>query len=226
MTNILLRQTWWKYAAILLLIYTIVGGFLFEVPALPILNESIRNLHFHVPMWFGMILILLLSLGYSIAYLRTFNRQYDIIATAATTVGLWFGCFGMVTGMLWAQYTWGEWWSNDPKQNASAIALLIYFAYFILRGSIEDMDKRAKVSAVYNIIAFFSFIVLIWIIPRLTDSLHPSNGGNAGFSTIDMNNQLRRVFYPAILGWTALGMWMVNLKTRFAMLEDRVLMNR
>lgn len=221
MTNTLLTKNWWKYLAIILLLYTIIAGFLMDVPSLPILNETIRNLHFHVPMWFGMILILLMSLSYSIAYLRTFNRTYDIIATAATDVGLWFGCFGMVTGMLWAQYTWGEWWSSDPKQNASAIALLIYFAYFILRGSIEDMDKRAKVSAVYNIIAFFSFIVLIWIIPRLTDSLHPGNGGNDGFSTIDMNNQLRKVFYPAILGWTLLGIWMVSLKVKLAVLEDK-----
>lgn len=221
MTNTLLTKNWWKYLAIILLLYTIIAGFLMDVPSLPILNETIRNLHFHVPMWFGMILILLMSLSYSIAYLRTFNRTYDIIATAATDVGLWFGCFGMVTGMLWAQYTWGEWWSSDPKQNASAIALLIYFAYFILRGSIEDMDKRAKVSAVYNIIAFFSFIVLIWIIPRLTDSLHPGNGGNDGFSTIDMNNQLRKVFYPAILGWTLLGVWMVSLKVKLAVLEDK-----
>ncbi|WP_315816879.1 hypothetical protein [Paraflavitalea speifideaquila] len=54
-----------------------------------------------------------------------------------------------------------------------AIALLIYLAYFVLRNSMTDLDKRGRVAAVYNIFAYFIYIPMILILPRLVESLHP-----------------------------------------------------
>ena len=116
--------------------------------------------------------------------------------------------------MLWAKYTWGSYWSGDPKQNASAIGMLIYLAYFVLRGSIEDLQKKARISAVYNIFAFAMLIPLLFVLPRLTDSLHPGNGGNPGFNAYDLDSKMRMVFYPAIIGWTLLGFWLAELNAR------------
>ena len=128
-----------------------------------------------------------------------------------------FGILGILTGMLWAQYAWGEWWSGDPKQNGAAIALLIYFAYFILRGSLEDDQQKGRIGAIYNIFAYFAMIPLLFILPRLTDSLHPGSGGNPGFNFYDLDSKLRMVFYPSIIGWTLFGVWMASIKIR---LED------
>lgn len=217
--NTLLYKNWWKYLAVILLSFTIVGGMLLPVPRLPILNETIRNLYFHVPMWFGMILLLLMSLIYSIKYLRTFQLKYDVVAASGVQAAVWFGVLGLLTGMVWARYTWGEFWSNDPKQLASAVGLLMYLAYFVLRGAIEDEDKRAKVSAVYNIFGFFIFIVLIGILPRLANSLHPGADGNPAFGQYDLDHWMRMVFYPAVIGWTLLGVWMASLLARFKLLE-------
>jgi len=214
-----LNASWWKYLGVALIIYSLIAGLLIKIPALPIIYESIRNLFYHVPMWFAMILILLLSVIFSIRYLQTNNPLYDVIAAQTASVGLLFGCLGMVTGMLWAAYTWGEPWSNDPQQMSSAIALLIYFAYFVLRGSMEDEDKRGKVSAVYNIFAFCAFIPLIFVVPRLTDSLHPGKGGNPAFNTLDLDSTMRMVFYPAIIGWIFVGMWIASLKTRLELIR-------
>ena len=61
-----------------LVLYTIIAGLLVDVPKLPILNETIRNLYFHVTMWFGMIFILTGSLVYSIRYLSSNNPIFDI----------------------------------------------------------------------------------------------------------------------------------------------------
>lgn len=217
--NTLLKKNWWKYAGVVLVAYSLVAGLLIKVPALNIVYESIRNLFYHVPMWFAMIFILLLSVVFSVRYLQTSNPLYDVIAEQTASVGLLFGCLGMVTGMLWAAYTWGEPWSNDPQQMASAIALLIYFAYFVLRGSMEDMDKRGKVAAVYNIFAFCAFIPLLFVVPRITDSLHPGKGGNPAFSKFDLDSTMRMVFYPAIIGWIFVGMWMASLKTRLELIR-------
>jgi heme exporter protein C len=197
-----------------LITYTIVGGFLMKAPRLPILNETVRNLHFHVPMWFGMIFLFTGSAIYAIKYLRTKNLENDIISEVLVDTGILFGILGLVTGMIWANFTWGEPWSNDPKQNASAIAMLIYFALVVLRGSLNDEHQKARIGAVYNLFAFAVLIPLLFILPRLTDSLHPGNGGNPGFNAYDLDNNLRLVFYPAVLGWSLLGFWLASLMGR------------
>lgn len=222
-----MRQNWWKILAVGLLLYTLIAGLLMDVPRLPILNETIRALHFHVTMWFGMILMLVVSVVYSVKYLRSNNLQYDDIAVEFANAAILFGILGIATGMLWAQFAWGDFWSGDPKQNASAIGLLMYFAYLILRNSLVDDHQRARIGSIYNIFAFAAFIPLIFVLPRLTDSLHPGNGGNPGFNAYDLDSKLRMVFYPAIIGWTLLGSWMATLRVRARrinrVLEDRFL---
>lgn len=215
-------MTWWKWLCIALLIYTFTMGLMADVPALPILNESIRNLYFHVPMWFGMIILLLVSVIYSVRYLKNGKWQEDIIAVETANLAVVGGILGITTGMIWAKYTWGDWWSGDPKQNASAIGLLIYLAYFILRNSLEDPQQRARVSAVYNIFAFAAFIPLIYILPRLTDSLHPGAGGNPGFNTYDLDSRMRIVFYPSVIAWTLLLWWIASVRIRLQHIKRQV----
>ena len=218
-----MRKNWWKIITVLLLLYTFLGGLLFSVPRLDILNETIRALYFHVPMWFGMIILLTVSVVYSIKYLKSNSIEVDHKAVEFANVGVVFGVFGILTGMFWANFTWGDWWSGDPKQNASAIGLLIYFAYFILRGSIENEEQKARISAIYNIFAFSALIPLLFILPRLTDSLHPGNGGNPGFNAYDLDSKLRMVFYPAVIAWTMLGVWISTIRIRLRNLEYKSL---
>ena len=209
-----------KLFSILLLIYAFIGGFLFDVPALPILNESIRVLYFHVPMWFTMIFLLLLSCINSFYFTSRRKIIYDTKSHTYTSVAVFFGFLGIVSGMIWAKFTWGSFWTNDPKLNGSAITLLIYLSYFLLRSSISDEIKKAKISSVYNIFAFAMLIPLIFILPRMTDSLHPGSGGNPGFNVYDMNSQLRIVFYPSVLGFILLGIWISKLKLVLNVLKN------
>lgn len=220
--NYLLRTDWWKWLTVVLLVYVFIGGLLFPVPRLPILNETIRVMHFHVPMWFGMLFLFVASVVQAIRYLASGDFRNDIISTQLASIGVVFGILGMLTGMFWATFTWGEPWSNDPKQNASAVGLLIYFAYFVLRGSIKDEQQRAKIAAVYNIFAFAALIPLLFILPRMTDSLHPGSGGNPGFNAYDLDSDLRLVFYPAVIGWTLLGFWLATLKIRYKLLTEKL----
>ncbi len=189
-----------------------------------ILNESIRNLLYHVPMWFAMLAMLFYSLVMSIILLSSKNPEEnyvnDLNSLAAVRVGLVFGTLGIITGMLWATYTWGTPWTNDPKLNGAAIGMLVYFAYIILRNSIQDEIKRAKVAAVYNILAFVIYIVFIFIMPKLFDSLHPGNGGNPGFKKYDLDSTLRMYFYPAVVGWIIVGFWIKDMYYRVEELKD------
>jgi heme exporter protein C len=218
----LLKKSWWKVLAVALMVYTITAGLLFDVPRLAILNETIRVLYFHVPMWFGMLALLTVSVVYSIKYLRNPSQKIDTYAIEFANAGIVFGVLGILTGSLWAKFTWGTFWTSDPKLNGAAIAMLIYFAYLILRNSLEDEQQRARISAIYNIFAYATLIPLLFILPRLTDSLHPGNGGNPGFNSYDLDSKLRLVFYPAVLGWTLMGLWFSSLRIRIKDINQKL----
>lgn len=216
------KQSWWKYLCIVLLLYTIIGGFLIPVPRLPILNETARNLYFHVPMWFGMIIVLFISVVYSIKYLRNPLDKYDDYAVSAAHVGILFGVLGLLTGSAWARFTWGTWWISDPQLNSAAIGLLIYFAYLVLRNSFEDEGQKARISAIYSIFAFAVLVPLLFVLPRMANaSLHPGKGGNPGFNRYDLDNNMRMVFYPAVIAWTLLGVWIGQLGARLRIMQRR-----
>lgn len=217
-----LQGIWWKFLAVILLIYTVFAGFMLEVPKLPILHESIRNLYFHVPMWFAMIILFVVAVIYSVLYLINGKERNDLYAVEFVNMGILLGILGLATGMVWAQFTWGKAWSGDPKQDSAAILMLIYLAYIILRSSINDEQQRAKVSAVYNIFAAFSIFPLLFYLPRMTDSLHPGSGGNPGFNSYDLDNSMRMIFYPAILGWTLLAVWITRLRIRIKIIEHKI----
>lgn len=230
-----MKKWWWKILCILLLVYTLVGGLLLDVPRVRILNETIRNLYFHVCMWFSMMILFIISVVHAVKYLNTNNLKYDILSRQYAVVGIVFGILGYATGMFWASYTWADpnnpatasfsEIAKEPKLIGAAIALLIYSAYLVLRESISDIDKKARISAVYNIFAFAFLFPSIWIIPRLLPSLHPGGEGNPALNYKDVDARMRIVLYPAVLGWTLLGVWIVSLKVRLNYLKEKTLLH-
>lgn len=214
-------KSWWKVLGSVIVLYTTVAGLLFSVPHLPILNETIRNLYFHVPMWFAMLTLFSISVFYSVKYLLSGDQADDLRAVESVNVGVVFSLLGLVTGSLWAKYTWGQYWSFDVKQNFTAVAILLYFAYLILRNAIDEQQKRAKISAIYNIFAFPMMIVLILVLPRLSDSLHPGNGGNPGFNKYDLDERMRIVLYPAFIGWSVIAYWIYTIRFRIRSIENQ-----
>jgi heme exporter protein C len=215
---------WWKILTIILLLYTFIGGLLITVPDIGNLEHSIRNAFFHIPMWISQFVMITISMVYSIKYLRKPDIRNDIVALEFGKTGILFGALGLATGMLWASVTWGAAWSNDPKQIGVAIALLIYLAYFVLRNSMTDIDKRARISAVYNIFAYFLYLPLIFIMPRMVESLHPGGKGvegNPGLNGDDLNTAMKYVIRPAYIGWILLGIWITTLRLRLQVLAEK-----
>ncbi len=156
---------------------------------------------------------------YAIKYLSNGKAENDIISEQCVNTGIFLGILGLLTGAMWAKFTWGAWWVNDAKLNGAASAMLVYLAYVVLRGSIPDFHKRARISAVYAIFAFALMIVFIMILPRMTDSLHPGSGGNPGFGTYDLDKNMRMVFYPAVIGWALFSAWITNILVRIRKLQ-------
>ncbi|HHS95496.1 MAG TPA: cytochrome c assembly protein [Phaeodactylibacter sp.] len=199
----------------------------FTFPFRSILYETIRNTYYHVPLWMAMMILFIASVFQSFKYLYTGKSEHDWKALSLTTAGTLYGMLGLATGMLWEKSPWGTYWTwEKEKLNMTAIAMLIYLAYFILRGSFVDAEKRGRISAVYNIFAFAALIPLIFVIPRMTSSLHPGNGGNPAIGSEDLDHTMRMVFYPAIIGWTLLGVWMASLLYRAIALKEYLFENQ
>ncbi|GAB5408291.1 MAG: cytochrome c biogenesis protein CcsA [Balneolaceae bacterium] len=200
----------------------ITGGILIQIPEIPILEQTAKNIFFHVPMWMAMFSMFTISVIYSIRYLNTPNHLFDIKAESAARVGMVFGVCGLLTGSLWARFTWGTWWTfAEPKMNLAALAMMIYVAYFVLRSAFDDEEKRAKISAVYNIFAVTTVPFLLYVVPRQLTSLHPGADGNPAFSEITAA-ELRYILYPAMLGFIAIAFWLYDIVHRYKTIQSRV----
>ncbi len=192
----------------------------FAFPFRNILYETVRNTFFHVAIWMAMFILLTISVFHSIMYLINRKEVHDFKTNGYTSISIVYGLIGLATGAMWAKHTWGTYWTNDIKLNMAAIAMLLYTAYWLLRSSIEDVDSRARLSCIYNIFAYSSLIPLLFVIPRLTDSLHPGNGGNPALGGEDLDNTLRMVFYPAIIALSLIGGWAAQLYWRYLRAEN------
>jgi heme exporter protein C len=200
----------------------------FSYPNLAFTRETIRNTFFHVPMWFTMFTLFAVGMWYSVRFLRGQNMNDDMKAVSYTQVGTLFGVLGLLTGGTWANFAWGEPFPiQEIKLLMTYTALAIYFAYFILRGSFDDFEKRARISAVYSIFAFASLVPLLYVIPKIANaSLHPGNGDNSSIAAQDMENTMRAVFYPSSLGWILIGLWIAQLVVRSNFLKEKFMLRQ
>jgi heme exporter protein C len=198
---------------------------LFVFPYVPKLEQRIRNLVFHVPMsWIGT-LAFALSMAYSISYLRKKRWVDDIKASGAALIGLVLCILATTTGMVWAKYDWGSYWSGDPRQISILVLMIIYFAYFLFRSSIDQEEKRARLSAVYSVFSFLTVVPLVFIIPRQFESLHPgAKGDGTSGPVIDtkagmLDSELALSFYLSLCAFIIIFFWLFSLYVRYKKLS-------
>lgn len=188
------------------------------------LEERARIIFFHVPMSWVAIIAYLISMVFAIRYIRTRQIELDDVSASAASVGTLFTILATVTGSVWAKFNWGSFWNWDPRESSIFILLLIYAAYFLLRSAIEDPEKRARLSAVYSVIAFLTAPFLMFILPRLVPGLHPGSADdtNAGpllspkSSDINLTKQI--VFGLALFAFTMVYFWLMNMHVRITRL--------
>jgi heme exporter protein C len=215
-----MNKMWWKIMGLFLVLYSLIAGLLIPIPDLPVIHESIRNIFYHVCMWFTLLTLLSISAVNAVRYLAGFDEKYDYRSVEAASTGVFFGILGLVTGSIWARFSWGAFWTNDPQLNGAAVSMLIYAAYFVLRGSMNDSEKRARISAVYNIFAYIMMIIFLLILPKLAQgSVHPGKGGNP-MALVGLDTKMRLVFYPAVIGWIIIGVWIYQIKLRLRIINE------
>ena len=137
-----------------MLLYTFIAGILMDVPRLPQLQETIRNLYFHVCMWFVMMILFIVSVVYAIKYLRKNDLKYDICSRQFAVVGFYFGLLGYATGAIWMSYTWAD--PNNPAfEYELACQEMCGNGHYSMKGAVKVVTRsefilwRAKQKAKY-----------------------------------------------------------------------------
>lgn len=183
-----------------------------------------RIIIYHVPAAWIATLAYLMAMVNAVHYLRKGDIRFDRQAAANAELGTIFCVLATITGAIWCKGAWGWYWNWDPRQTSIAVLLMIYAAYFVLRSAITDSDRRARLAAVYSILAFMTVPFLVFIVPRVYASLHPDiirEGKGMG-----LNPQARMVFFASLAGFTGLYTWMYNVRVRLENLLYKQAMKR
>jgi heme exporter protein C len=217
----------WQIILGIWMIVVVITSFLY-VPAIPgfgATGETARVIIYHVPAAWVAVLAYLMSMINAIGYLRKGDLLYDRKAQVNAELGTIFCILATVTGAIWSQAAWGVYWNWDPRQTSITVLLMIYAAYFVLRSAISDSDRRARLSAVYAILAFLTVPFLVFIVPRIYYSLHPDLIGSPDRVSV-MSPQVLKVFLASLVGFTALYAWMYNIRARLENLLHKQALKR
>jgi heme exporter protein C len=178
-----------------------------------------RIFYFHVGIAWIAGLAMFVTFVCSILYLwRREQRKYDIAAAASVEIGVVFGLMVLASGMLWARPVWNTWWTWDPRLTTTAITEFIYVAYLMLRGAIDDPQRRARFSAVYGIIGFVS-VPLTYFSTKWFNTIHPDLGQTPGFG---LTASMRPPMFIAIIAFTLVYIVLLLIRMRVERSADEV----
>ncbi|MFQ5498953.1 MAG: cytochrome c biogenesis protein [Candidatus Zixiibacteriota bacterium] len=212
---------WWKLLLFAGMSGMIVLSYLTPAPQSQI-GEASRIFYYHIPQAWICVLAFAMSMVFSIRYLKTQQIVDDDRAVEAARLGFIFCLLATITGSVFAKVTWGSFWNWDPRETSIFILLLIYGAYFALRSAVDVEQRRASLAAVYSILAFVTVPFLIFVIPRITPSLHPADSIVDKNMKFTMGPVVRTIFFSSLALFTGLYFWFFRLGRRAQLLERLV----
>jgi heme exporter protein C len=149
-----------------------LGMNFFYAPTERTMGNVQRIFYFHVgTAWVGAVAFFVALVG-GVLYLRQKRLVWDTLALSSVEIGLVFLTMATAAGSIWGKPAWNTWWLWSPRLTLITVALLTYAAYFMLRGAIEDEEKRGRFAAVYVIVAFVT-IIMTYISIRIFRDIHP-----------------------------------------------------
>lgn len=176
-----------------------------------------RIFYFHVASaWVGFFAFFVTFLA-GIGYLVRGQRRWDIVALSSVEIGLAFITMTVVTGSLWARPAWGTYWTWEPRLTISAVQLLIYIAYGMLRVAIDSPERRARFAAVYGIVAFVT-VPLSWFAIRWWRTIHPDilTGGEG----MAITSRMVHTLLASLAGFTLLYVTLLRQRIRLERVSD------
>ena len=195
--------------AVVFLTLAVCGAVFFVVPPAEGLGNIVRIAFFHIPMAWMSVLAFVMSAWWSAAYLRRRDMRDDARSCVSARLGFLFVLLATASGAIFSKLTWGAYWNWDPRQTTIFILILIYGAYLTLRASVPEARRRAVISAVYSLFSCLTVPFLVFILPRLTFSLHPSPR-LGGSGRVEMEPVMLAVLAAALADATLIYIWLLR----------------
>jgi len=145
---------------------------LFIAPEERTMKEIQRIFYFHLPSWITSFSAFIVAFVANVAYIATRKPKWDWLGVAGAEVGVTCCTIGLITGPIWAHPVWGVWWTWDARLTTTFVLWLLYITYLVLRGLLEDPERRATLSAIFGIFAFLD-VPLVYMSNRLWRTQHP-----------------------------------------------------
>lgn len=179
----------------------IFAAIIFLVPPIQGLGELAKIIFFHIPTAWVSVIAFFTSAFFASKFLRSQEIFYDKLSARAAKLGFIFVLLATISGAIFSKLTWGAFWNWDPRQTTIFVLILIYGAYLTLRSAVTEEKTRAKVSAVYSLLSVLTVPFLVFILPRMYFSLHPSPVLNSA-GHIDMDTKVLAVLLAAVIDAT------------------------
>ena len=215
--------------AVVGMVITIGAIFLFAPVELNMGNVQ-RLFYFHVgSAWVGA-MVFGVALVCGLLYLWRGRRVFDTVSVESVEVGLVFLSMAIVGGSFWGKPAWNTWWLWSPRLTLVTVAWLVYAAYFMLRGAIEDDHRRARYAAIYAIVSFVT-IILTYVSIRIFRDIHPvvfggtteaAAGASEGLQDFNGLDSARMgiTLLISVIGFTLLGSAWILMRIRLQNLID------
>lgn len=201
----------WGLAA--LLTAGVIYAVFFIVPEAMGLGPLVRIAFFHIPVAWVAVIAFFVAAFYGARYLRSPSPRADALSACSARLGLVFTVLATASGSIFSKLTWGAYWNWDPRQTTIFVLLLIYGAYLTLRSVMQDEARRARVSAIYSLFSVLTVPFLVFIIPRLYFSLHPTPVVNASGS-VDMDAVMLYTLIAALIDATLIYITLLRRSVR------------
>ncbi|WP_302815708.1 cytochrome c biogenesis protein CcsA [Selenomonas flueggei] len=186
-----------------------LGAVFLIVPPAEGLGNYVRIAFFHIPTAWVAVVAFFGAAYWGARYLKTRELHYDAKSARSAILGLIFTLMATVSGAVFSKLTWGAYWNWDPRQTTIFVLLLIYAAYVTLRMTMRDERARASSSAVYALFSFIAVPFLVFILPRMFFSLHPSPVLNET-GRIDMDAVMLGTLVLALIDMTLIYIWLMK----------------
>ncbi len=197
-------------AAVAALVAIAVLAICLVAPTEETMGDAQRIVYVHVALaWLGLAGFLIVGAAGAM-YLCRRDLGWDHWAQAAAELGWLCASLTLATGSLWARAAWNTWWTWDPRLLASFILWAAYCGYLLVRGSLEDQHRRARLGAVLAIAGVLD-VPLVVMATRWFRGMHPTSPG--------MDPTMRAVLGLSILSFTGLFVLLLALRRRQLRLE-------
>ena len=178
---------------------------------------SQKIFYFHMPVAIVSFVALGFAAYYGIRFLASREQRFDTCSRVAMEISLLFVVFTMVTGDLWTRFEWGVWWTWEPRLTTYLILMLIAIAYFVMRGAVDDPERRAVYAGVISIIALVDAPICFMITRLIPSSVHPVVARQGG-----MAPDMAITVFAVMAGMMLVAFGLYRLRFRQARLAERV----